>query len=204
MFKKLKKWFYLYILRRKYYRIGSCNSCGRCCQKIYVKHKNVIQTEEEFEKLKNNILSKKCNIKVELDKNINIKGKYDIDKQVEKLNNRKIWLNCGGFITIDKTEALTAIDVNTGKFTGTKDVEKTIFKVNKEATIQIAKELRLRDIGGIIIIDYIDMQNNNDKKEIEKLLKNCLKHDRAKTQVEGLTKLNLMELTRKCICGHNE
>ena len=135
-----------------------------------------------------------------MEKNLELIDKYDIEKQHEKMQNRKIWLNCGGFITIDRTEALTAIDVNTGKFTGNKDLEKTIFKVNKEATIQIAKELRLRDIGGIIIIDYIDMKNKENKKEIELLLKECLKKDRAKTQVEGFTKLNLMELTRKCIC----
>ena len=166
--------------------------------------KIIINDEKEFDKLKKQIEAKKYNIKIELDKKVDIKSKYDIDKQVQKMQNRKIWLNCGGFITIDKTEALTAIDVNTGKFTGTKDVEKTIFKVNKEATIQIAKELKLRDIGGIIIIDYIDMQSSNDKKEIENLLKDTLKQDRAKTQVEGFTKLNLMELTRKCICGVKE
>ena len=92
---------------------------------------------------------------------------------------------------------MTAIDVNTGKFTGNKDLEKTIFKVNKEATMEISKQLRLRDIGGIIIVDYIDMQKQEDKKQIEELLKNSLKEDRAKTQVEGFTRLNLMELTRK-------
>ena len=81
---------------------------------------------------------------------------------------RKIWLKCGGFITIDKTEALTAIDVNTGKYTGTKDVEQTIYKVNEEATIEITKQLRLRDIGGIVIIDYIDMNNNENKEKIQK------------------------------------
>ena len=122
--------------------------------------------------------------------------------RIEKLQERKVWLNCGGFITIDRTEALTAIDVNTGKFTGKKDLESTIFKVNKEATIEIAKQLRLRDIGGIIIIDYIDMANKENKKKIEELLKTELKTDRAKTQVEGFTRLNLMELTRKHICSH--
>ena len=127
---------------------------------------------------------------------------YDLKDQIEKNEKRKIWLNCGGFITIDKTEALTAIDVNTGKYTGKKDLESTIFKVNKEATVEIAKQLRLRDIGGIIIIDYIDMKNNENKQKIENLLKEELKKDRAKTQVEGFTKLNLMELTRKHICGH--
>ena len=127
---------------------------------------------------------------------------YDLEQQINKMNNRKIWLKCGGFITIDKTEALTAIDVNTGKYTGNKTMEDTVFKVNKEATVEIAKQLRLRDIGGIIIIDYIDMQEEKDKKEIENLLKEELKKDRSKTQIEGFTKLDLMEMTRKHICSH--
>ena len=127
---------------------------------------------------------------------------YDIEQQIHKIMNRKIWLKCGGFITIDKTEALTAIDVNTGKYTGNKTMEDTVFKVNKEATIEIAKQLRLRDIGGIIIIDYIDMQEEKDKKEIENLLREELKKDRSKTQIEGFTKLDLMEMTRKHICSH--
>ena len=129
---------------------------------------------------------------------------YDLEQQIEKINNRKIWLKCGGFITIDKTEALTAIDVNTGKYTGNKTMEDTVFKVNKEATIEIAKQLRLRDIGGIIIIDYIDMQEEQDKKAIEELLKEELKKDRSKTQIEGFTKLDLMEMTRKHICSHKD
>lgn len=155
-------------------------------------------SKEEYYKLQ-----KISNIeKIELKLEDNLLSKYDLSKQIEKLENRKIWLNCGGFITIDKTEALTAIDVNTGKFTGNKDLESTIFKVNKEATIEIAKQLRLRDIGGIIIIDYIDMKDKENKEKIENLLKETLKEDRAKTQVEGFTNLNLMELTRKHICSH--
>ena len=141
------------------------------------------------------------NIKIELNKSDDIFNKYDIEKQIEKIKDRKIWLKCGGFITIDKTEALTAIDVNTGKFTGKKSLEDTVYKVNEEATIEIAKQLKLRDIGGIIIIDYIDMQKEDNKEKIEDLLKQCLKKDRAKTQVEGFTKLDLMELTRKHICA---
>ncbi len=129
---------------------------------------------------------------------------YNLQKQIDKINNRKIWLNCGGFITIDKTEALTAIDVNTGKYVGTKTMEDTVFKVNKEATIEIAKQLRLRDIGGIIIIDYIDMAREEDKIAIEELLKEELKKDRSKTQIEGFTKLDLMEMTRKHICSHKD
>ena len=162
---------------------------------------NIITNNKEiFKKLSNNY--NKSNLKILYEDNPNLLEKYEIEKQIEKLQDRKVWLNCGGFITIDKTEALTAIDVNTGKFTGKKDLESTIFKVNKEATIEIAKQLRLRDIGGIIIIDYIDMANKENKQKIEELLKEEFKSDRAKTQVEGFTKLNLMELTRKHICSH--
>ena len=118
------------------------------------------------------------------------------------MQKRKIWLKCGGFITIDPTEALTAIDVNTGKYTGTKDLEQTVFTVNKEASIEIAKQLRLRDIGGIIIIDYIDMNKEENKQKIQNILEEKLKEDRSKTQVEGFTKLDLMEMTRKHICSH--
>ena len=160
------------------------------------------QEHEEIAKIiKNN--TEHQNVKIEIN-NRDILEIYDLNKQIEKSQNRKVWLKCGGFITIDKTEALTAIDVNTGKFTGNKDLQETIFKVNKEATIEIAKQLRLRDCGGIIIIDYIDMQKEEDKQSIEKLLKEELKKDRTKTQVEGFTRLDLMEMTRKHICSHKE
>ena len=158
--------------------------------------KKIEKYKEENEELKNT--------KIIIEKTENIFSRSDLEKQIEKMQNRKIWLKCGGFITIDKTEALTAIDVNTGKYTGTKDLEQTIYKVNKEATIEIAKQLRLRDIGGIIIVDYIDMKNEENKKQIEQLLKEELKKDRSKTQVEGFTKLDLMELTRKHICSHRD
>lgn len=141
---------------------------------------------------------------IELKENKDIIDIYDIKKEISKIENRKIWLKCGGFITIDRTEALTAIDVNTGKYTGNKNAEQTVYKVNEEATIEIAKQLRLRDIGGIIIIDYIDMKNEENKKKIQALLEEKLKKDRAKTQIEGFTKLDLMEMTRKHICSHKE
>ena len=166
----------------------------------------IVNTEKEAKKIekykKENEELK--NTKIIIEKTENIFSRSDLEKQIEKMQNRKIWLKCGGFITIDKTEALTAVDVNTGKYTGTKDLEQTIYKVNKEATIEIAKQLRLRDIGGIIIIDYIDMKNEDNKKQIEQLLKEELKKDRSKTQVEGFTKLDLMELTRKHICSHRD
>ncbi len=159
--------------------------------------KIVLNNKEEYEKYKTEYKS----IEV-IYENMDLIEKYDLNNQIEKIRDRKIWLNCGAFITIDKTEALTAIDVNTGKFTGKDNLESTLFKVNKEATTEIAKQLRLRDIGGIIIIDYIDMKNQENKNKILELLAELLKNDRAKTQIEGFTKLNLMELTRKHICSH--
>ena len=166
----------------------------------------IINDKKEYDKIEkykeeNGYLK---NIEVELKQGQDIFEMYDIKKEISKLENRKIWLKCGGFITIDRTEALTAIDVNTGKYTGNKNIEQTVYKVNEEATVEIAKQIRLRDIGGIIIIDYIDMKNNENKQKIQELLEEKLKKDRTKTQIEGFTKLDLMEMTRKHICSHKE
>ncbi len=142
-------------------------------------------------------------VEVKLLENVDIiQDKPIIRDQLEKAERRKVWLKCGGFITIDKTEALTAIDVNSGKYTGSDNVESTIYKVNREASIEIAKQLKLRDIGGIIIIDYIDMQDEKNKEKIIEILGEELKKDRTKTQIVGFSKLNLLELTRKHICGN--
>ena len=143
------------------------------------------------------------------DNYIDLKDKIEIiDNPLEKFEakkymnpNRKIWLNCGGFITIDCTEALTAIDVNSAKFTGKRDLEKTVLKVNLEATEEIAKQVRLRDIGGIIIIDYIDMDNEEDREKVKNYMIECFKKDRSKVQVMEFTKLGLLEITRKHILG---
>ena len=164
---------------------------------------NDVKTLKELEDFKNEN-KEYSNLKIEIKEQENILDIYELEKQIEKIKNRKIWLKCGGFITIDKTEALTAIDVNTGKYTGNQNLEQTVYRVNQEATIEIVKQLKLRDIGGIIIIDYIDMKNKDNKDKIEKLLKEELKKDRSKTQVEGFTKLDLMELTRKHICSHKD
>lgn len=166
--------------------------------------KIIVNTQKDLNKLENYKKENQeyKNTEIELDKSKNIFEKYNLEKQIEKMQNRKIWLKCGGFITIDKTEALTAIDVNTGKYTGTKNLEQTIYKVNEEATIEIAKQLRLRDIGGIVIVDYIDMKDEKNREKIENLLKEEVKKDRSKVQIEGFTKLDLMELTRKHIISH--
>lgn len=168
--------------------------------KIIVNDRKIEKELEEFKSENKEYL----NLEIEVQEKENIFDRYDLEKQIEKMQNRKIWLKCGGFITIDKTEALTAIDVNTGKYTGNQNLEQTVYKVNQEASIEIAKQLRLRDIGGIVIIDYIDMKEDENKQKIQKLLEEELKKDRSKTQVEGFTKLDLMELTRKHICSHKD
>ena len=157
--------------------------------------------EKEYNEISKRL--KEANKTIKLEMQANILDMYNIKNQLEELENRKIWLKCGGFITIDKTEALTAIDVNSGKYTGKKDLEQTIFTVNKEATIEIARQLRLRDIGGIIIIDYIDMQNKENEEKILELLRENLKKDRSKTQIVGFSKLNLLEMTRKHMCSND-
>lgn len=167
---------------------------------VIVNDKNTYKDVEEI--LKNMEMNAK--IKLELRENEDLLELHSLKSQLEKINNRKIWLKCGGFITIDRTEALTAIDVNTGKYVGTKNLEQTVFKVNKEATTEIAKQLRLRDIGGIIIIDYIDMHDEENKNEIKTILENKLKSDRTKSQILGFTKLNLLEMTRKNMCNNDD
>ncbi len=156
-----------------------------------------VNDEQILEEVKKIISQMQTNqvpeIKIEKD----IEKKYNLARQIEKISQRKIWLKCGGFITIDKTEALTAIDVNSGKYIGKEDLERTVYLVNREATEEIAKQLRLRDLEGIIMIDYIDMKKEENKKKIRELLKDELKKDRSKTQVLEFTKLNLLEMTRK-------
>lgn len=154
------------------------------------------QIFEDVQKTLKNI-DENSKVNIELKQTDNLLDMYDTDDQIEKLSTRKIWLKCGGFITIDKTEALTAIDVNSGKFTGKQNLEETVLKVNEEASCEIARQLRLRDIGGIIIIDYIDMQEAKSREQVLKTLKQALKKDRSKTQVIEFTKLNLLEMTRK-------
>ena len=164
-----------------------------------------VNSKEEFEyisKLLRDFNEKGIDLKL-VEKDL-VEDKPDLNKQIEKSEKRRVWLKCGGFIAIDKTEALTAIDVNSGKYIGNDNAEATVFKVNKQASIEIAKQLRLRDIGGIIIIDYIDMHEEENKKKIIEILSEELKKDRSKTQVVGFSKLNLLEMTRKHVCSSDE
>ena len=157
----------------------------------------VLKDKNDIEKIQDILNEIDSNIKIEVDENI--LSKYSLEKQLQELNNNKIWLKSGAFITIDKTEALVAIDVNSGKFVGKKSLEQTATEVNLEATKEICKQLRLRDISGIIIIDFIDMQKESDKKLVIDAITQYSKKDRSKIQIEEFTKLNLMEITRKHI-----
>lgn len=122
---------------------------------------------------------------------------YGIQEQLERDFARKVWLKGGGYIVIDHTEALTVIDVNTGKFTGGSDLEDTVTQTNLEAAAEIARLMRVRDIGGIIIVDFIDMEQEGNRREVSGVLETQLRRDRTKSYVVGWTKLGLLEITRK-------
>jgi len=120
-----------------------------------------------------------------------------VQKQIDDAFHRQVWLKCGGYIVIDETEALVAIDVNTGRNKGGRDVEKTILQTNLEAADEIARQLRLRNIGGLIIGDFIDMKGRKDQQMVYNLMRERLKRDKAKTHVLPISQLGLMEMTRQ-------
>jgi ribonuclease G len=123
--------------------------------------------------------------------------KYGVQKQIDDAFHRQVWLPCGGYIVIDETEALIAIDVNTGRNKGGKDVEKTILQTNIEAADEMARQMRLRNIGGLIIGDFIDMKSRKDQQTVYQRMKDRLKRDKAKTHVLPISPLGLMEMTRQ-------
>ncbi len=122
---------------------------------------------------------------------------FGVQKQIDDAFHRQVWLKCGGYIVIDETEALVAVDVNTGRNKGGRDVEKTILQTNLEAADEIARQLRLRNIGGLIIGDFIDMKSRKDQQMVYGLMRERLKRDKAKTHVLPLSALGLMEMTRQ-------
>lgn len=122
---------------------------------------------------------------------------FGLLSELERIDSRKIWLKCGAQIVIDRAEALTAIDVNSNHCVGKQTLEETVFKVNQEAAIEIMKQIRLKDIGGIIIIDFIDMETPAYKKAILDLMREEQKKDRSKVDIKDFTQLNLVEMTRK-------
>lgn len=123
--------------------------------------------------------------------------KYAVNQQITQALKRKVWLKNGGYIVIDETEALTVIDVNTGKFVGSHDLAETVLLTNCEAAREIARQLRLRNIGGIIIIDFIDMNTEEHQEKVLAVLEGELKKDKVKAHILGITSLGLVEMTRK-------
>ncbi len=123
--------------------------------------------------------------------------RYGVEKEIGKALERQVWLKRGGYVVFDETEALTVIDVNTGRYTGRRNLAETILKTNLEAAAEIARQIRLRDIGGIIVIDFIDMNLEDHRQKVLDWLNQCLKRDRTKTYVLGITSLGLVEMTRK-------
>jgi len=122
---------------------------------------------------------------------------FGIEPQIEKTFERKVWLKKGGYICIDHAEALVAVDVNTGRFTGKKNQEETIFRTNMEAAVEVPRQLRLRDIGGIIVVDFIDMESESNKRSVLDTLRTELRKDRARTKAFAVSELGLVEMTRQ-------
>lgn len=124
---------------------------------------------------------------------------YNLEGDISRALKRKVWLKSGGYIVIEHTEALTAVDVNTGRYVGKHNLEETILKTNLEAVKEIAYQIRLRDIGGIIIIDFIDMEKKTNQEKVYNALKEALKKDRSKTHVLPMSDMGLIQMTRKRI-----
>ena len=122
---------------------------------------------------------------------------YSVEDELKKALERKVQLKSGGYLIIDQTEAMTTIDVNTGAFVGHRNLEETIFKTNLEAAQAITRQLRLRNLGGIIILDFIDMLEEEHKRQVMRALEKALERDRAKTYVTSVSELGLVQMTRK-------
>ncbi|MBQ3079029.1 MAG: Rne/Rng family ribonuclease [Clostridia bacterium] len=160
----------------------------------------LFEDEEAFHKGLNacDIISAdmKCKLRLSQDE-IPLFKRFSVPSQIEKALSRRVWLKSGGYLIFDKTEAMTVIDVNSGKYTGNKTLSDTIFRINMEAAEEIALQLRLRDIGGIIIIDFIDMDTADKKAKLLDFMREKLKNDPTHTKLGGITSLGLVELTRK-------
>lgn len=160
----------------------------------------VIDDPDEYEKVHAiaEMISPGLRGKVQLyDSEVPVFDTYNIEKDLEKLLRRKVWLRSGSYLVIDEMEAITAIDVNTGKNVGSTNLSDTILRANLEAAEEAARQLRLRDIGGIIVVDFIDMASASDRKQVLNHFSNLLKRDRARTRVGRISSLGLVELTRK-------
>ncbi|MBP7020528.1 MAG: Rne/Rng family ribonuclease [Planctomycetes bacterium] len=131
------------------------------------------------------------------DENIPLFHKYGVENEIEKIYQKKVPLRSGGHLVIEQTEAIVAVDVNSGKYTDEVDIEETAFKINMEAAEEIARQLRLRDLGGLIINDFIDMRDNKNKRAVERTFRDAVRKDRARSRVGRISQFGIIEMTRQ-------
>ena len=160
----------------------------------------IIDNKEEFERLRSYLKSFAPQLAARVrfyEEKTPIFDFYDIEGDIEKILESKIWLKKGGYIVIEHTEALVTIDVNTGRFVGKRDQEETILETNLIAAKEIARQLRLRDIGGIIVVDFIDMENEDNRRKVYNEFRNLLRKDRSRVRVYPVSDLGIIEVSRK-------
>lgn len=160
----------------------------------------VVDKQEEYDKVTRFIATfmPKMTYVIELhDSDEPIFDAFGLEVEIARAIGRRVWLKCGGYIIIEQTEALTAIDVNTGRFVGKHNLEDTILKTNLEALLEVAYQLRLRNIGGLVIIDFIDMEKEAHREKVYSALEEALKNDKSRTNILKISELGLVEMTRK-------
>ena len=160
----------------------------------------VIDNREVFERIKTIVsrISRSARAKLKLyEGDTSIFAHFDVERQLENAYRRKIMLKSGGYLVFDETEALVAVDVNTGRHKGGKTQDEAILQVNLEAAEEVARQLRLRNIGGLVVLDFIDMKSRKDQHAVHRKLKECLRQDKARTNVLPISPLGLLEMTRQ-------
>lgn len=163
-------------------------------------HRLILNDRSEYEKLLEHISDVSPGMKTKIEyfsKDYDMFEYYHVDLAISRALSRKVWLKSGGYLVFDKTEALTVIDVNTGKYVGRDTLEETTIRTNEEAAIIIAKQIRLRNLSGIILVDFIDMKDNSHKERLLSILREAVQADSSKVVVLGMTSLGLVEMTRK-------
>lgn len=160
----------------------------------------VLDHRETYEAVKDVVhrISRKAKNKIKLyDGDAPIFEHFDVERELESALRRKVWLKSGGYLVFDETEALVAIDVNTGRHKGGQSQEESIYQVNMEAAIEVARQLKLRNVGGLVVVDFIDMRMRKHQNAVGKALKDALRNDKARTNVLPLSELGLLEMTRQ-------
>jgi ribonuclease G len=160
----------------------------------------VVDSKSEYNRIKDylKIIAPKLTNRLKLYKHKEpLFTKYNLDDEIRKVFSSRVWLKRGGYIVIEQTEALVSIDVNTGRYTGDKNQEQTILRTNLEAAREIARQIRLRDLGGIIVVDFIDMESRENQQKVLEEFRHLLKFDRSKTKAFDVSPLGLVEMSRQ-------